>query len=77
MTEFGRSAAGRLAAAEPELEGLCFTLHLISTIRQEWRQPLAVAELPLQALYLSWWIFIRMHTQLESLLYQPGQFLEA
>ncbi|MCX6634233.1 MAG: hypothetical protein NT090_03980, partial [Acidobacteria bacterium] len=39
---------------------LCFTLHLISTIRHEWRQPLAVTELPFQALHLSWWIFTRM-----------------
>jgi len=48
------------SAQESESEGLCFTLHLISTIRHEWRQPLAVAELPLQALHLSWWIFTRM-----------------
>ena len=55
-----RSGVGAATTAEPEFEGLYFTLHLISTIRNEWRQPLTVTELPLQALHLSRWIFTRM-----------------
>jgi len=57
---FGGSTASDAAAEKPEFEQLCFTLHPISTIRHEWRQPLAVTELPFQALHLSRWIFTRV-----------------